>query len=451
MISAALALHIALFVIVAVAFLASGQGSLFHPVTWYLGFHGLVFVLRPGLVHWLGFDTNWRYMGFEPTDEGFIRTLAVSSVGLVCFVGASIMASRARARFGSLRAPGFDRLQQRGLLMVTLTFIPLVAYSIYATRNGIEGERIGGVYINTKSVGYVNDAQFAILPLLCCWLTVSRFHWLNAAPVAAYIGYRSWFGWSRFTIVLFFLVVVVVYCWQRRLKWPPQWALVAAIPLLFLFDALGRNRDYLKAFFQGNPVPAVQFDPGMTRAQRFKQRFDTVDFGNFDFLAFIVAMVPERTETYTYGTQYLQLFTEPIPRKLWAGKPIGAPVSFFNLNSYGNFIGLTYSLCGDGWMSGGWIGLVITMSLIGGFLGWAHRWFCRHIESPMPTLFYLTALGMLPQWYRDGSISVAKFLLWTWLPLGLWALANWLLGRSRIPAYSVHLTEGARVQFAGPH
>jgi hypothetical protein len=125
-------------------------------------------------------------------------------------------------------------------------------------------------------------------------------------------------------------------------------------------------------------------------------------------------------------------------------------VAFFDLNAYGNFIGLTPSLVGDGWMSGGWVGVITTLALVGGFLGWAHRWFWKHVDDNLAVLFYLTALPMLAQWYRDGGISIAKFMLWNWLPLLLWVGLNWLLGPRPVPVYSVILPRGARVRFLPP-
>src|SRR5262249_25575385 len=148
--------------------------------------------------------------------------------------------------------------------------------------------------------------------------------------------------------------------------------------------------------------------------QKLRRRLNTLDFGNFDFLTYIVVVVPERTGEYTYGLQYLQLFTEPIPRMLWKSKPVGSPVRLINLNAYGNFIGLTYSLPGDGWMNGGWVGLLVTMALAGAVLGWAHAQFWRYVGHWIIPILYLVGLAMLPQWYRDGSISIAKFLFWSW-------------------------------------
>jgi oligosaccharide repeat unit polymerase len=184
----------------------------------------------------------------------------------------------------------------------------------------------------------------------------------------------------------------------------------------------------------------------MTAQEKIKQKYDTQEFANFDYLCHVVSCVPDRSGTYTYGSQYLQLFTEPIPRKFWPGKPIGAPIGLVNLNQYGNFNGLTVSLPGDGWMSGGWVGLIITMGLVGALLGRAHRWFWQHSNNNLVALFYLVSLAMLPQWFRDGGISIAKFLLWSWLPLLLWLGFTWLLGRRQVPGYSVFLPGDTRIR-----
>jgi hypothetical protein len=432
-----IAAQVLVFLVVLSVFLASGQASVFHPLGWYLAFHGIVFVLRPILVLFLGFDAQLTYMGFEPTPEECLRALAASSVGLCAFAGACLFTGRSDLTFGKSASIEFSQAERRSLLITTLLMLPIIGFSIFATRNGIAGENRGGVYINTNSVGYLNDAQFAIMPLICAWMVVTRFHWLNLVPTVFYIGYRTWFGWSRWTILLFALLVGAAYCWHRRKLSIPLWVMVAGVPFFLLFNLLGHNRDMLKAFFEGSGIRAVQFDPGMTAAVRWRKKYDGPDFGNFDYLAFITAVVPERTGTYTYGSQYLQLFTEPIPRKLWKGKPVGAPVALFNLNAYGNFNGLTYSLCGDGWMSGGWIGLIATMLIAGALLGRAHRWFWRHLESGIAGLFYLSALAMLPQWYRDGSISIAKFMLWNWLPLVIWTGLSWTMGTRLVPNYSL--------------
>lgn len=450
MIELALAAQVLFWLALVGCFLASRQASLFHPATVYLLFHGLVFVLRPVLVYSFGFDANWHYMIFKPTDDFFIRTLAVSSTGLLCFVAACLVLGWTRVEFLSSEQPSFSFVERKALVLTTLLLLPAVAYSVYATRNGIEGERVGGIYIMTNSTGYLNEAQHFAMALICLWLVLSKFHWANMFPVSAYMVYRIWFGWSRWTILLFLLMVVLTYCWYHRKNWVPLWWIMAMIPCLIVFNLLGHNRDLLKDILEGTTVQVVDARPGTTQVEKIKKQLDTQDYSNFDYLSYVVSVVPERTGTFTYGLQYLQLFTEPVPRILWKGKPVGAPVKTINLGAYGNFIGLTVSLCGDGWMSGGWPGLIITLSLAGALAGRAHRWFFEHQGHKPGALMYLAVLALLPQWYRDGGISIFKFLLFTLFPLLMWLAACWLLGGQLVPSYSLPVQAGSIVRVLEP-
>jgi hypothetical protein len=437
-------------------FLASGQASIFHPATVYLGFHGLVFVIRPLLVHFLGFDSVWRYMVFRPEEEDFVRALAVSSVALICFVGASLFFGWTETRFLTKAAPVLSPLQKRALVWTTLVLLPYMAVSIATTQGGAEasGERAeNGVFIQTHSTGYLNDAQFMLAPLLCAWLVATRFHWLNFPPILLYVAYRSYTGWARWTIVLFFLMIVIVYCAQHRRRWLPLWSIALAIPVLVLFSILGHNREVLKNLFTGEVNESAMNDlhPGMSAEEKRNLRLDTLDFANFDYLCYIVAVVPKRTNAYSYGLQYLQILTEPIPRILWKGKPAGAPVQTINLGAYGNFLGLTVSLAGDGWMSGGWVGLIITASLVGLILGKGHKRFWRQSDQPIAVLFYISGVAVLPQWYRDGGISIFKFLMWTWLPFFIWLAVIWLLNGRRLPGNSIVIRPGERLRILQNH
>jgi hypothetical protein len=93
-----------------------------------------------------------------------------------------------------------------------LLLLPCLAISIYVTRGGPDtaGQRAAnGIFIMTNSTGHLNDAQFVVAPLLCAWILLTRFHWLNWPPVLLYVAYRCWNGWSRWTIVLFFLMVTL--------------------------------------------------------------------------------------------------------------------------------------------------------------------------------------------------------------------------------------------------
>ncbi len=453
MLDIALAAQVIIWLVVLGVFLASGQASFFHPSTLYLLFHGIVFVARPLLVFGMGFHFVWDYMRFVPTEEDFVRTLAATSLGLIVFVGTTLWTGWTRTRFTPGPAQELTPRERQALFWTTVALLPLAAASIYATRQGVVGTRAAnGIYIMTNSTGYLNDAQCVMVPMLCFWLVATRFHWLNLAPILAYVGYRSWFGWARWTILLFFLMLVLAYCWNQKKRWVPLWSFPAALPLLILFHLLGENRDWFKQYLTGKPAQQTsKVQPGMTAQERAAARYDTLDFANFDYLAPVVALVPKRTGTYNYGLQYLQLFTEPIPRILWRGKPVGAPVGLVNLAPYANWTGLTYTLIGDGWISGGWIGVVMLTAIVGAILGLGHRWFWTRQNQPLAALFYLSGLAMVPQWYRDGGIGIFKFLMFTWLPFLVWWALIWLLGHAQVPSRALLLQPGESLRLLRPN
>ena len=70
-----------------------------------------------------------------------------------------------------------------------------------------------------------------------------------------------------------------------------------------------------------------------------------------------------------------------------------------------------------------------------------------HLAAPATSLIaILVALAMVPQWYRDGGISIFKFLLFNLFPIAVWLGVKWLLGPRLIPYYSVLLPPGTQIR-----
>src|SRR5215469_4017532 len=88
-----------LWLVVIGLFLASRQASIYHPLTVYLGFHGLVFVIRPLLVYGFNLASVWEYMLIQPSEHDLVLTLAVSSTALVAFGVPCWLAGRTRGNF----------------------------------------------------------------------------------------------------------------------------------------------------------------------------------------------------------------------------------------------------------------------------------------------------------------------------------------------------------------
>src|SRR5215469_8386472 len=129
MLELALIGQVLLWLIVIGVFLASGQASIYHPLTIYLAFHAIVFVVRPLLVICLGFDEEWAYMQFEPSAVHLIRCLAASSLGLVIFAITSLAAGRTKTHFAISIAQRFSTAQLRALIVTTILLAPLIVYS----------------------------------------------------------------------------------------------------------------------------------------------------------------------------------------------------------------------------------------------------------------------------------------------------------------------------------
>ncbi|MGH8021653.1 MAG: O-antigen polymerase, partial [Opitutaceae bacterium] len=261
------------------------------------------------------------------------------------------------------------------------------------------------------------------------------------------IFYRMGQGWGRWTFILSCFLLVLVWLWDHRRRFPPWWSLVAAPLLMMLFLKLSHDRMFFRTWLEGGESYNVQ---RAVTASDWRVRWDTLDFANFDYVTYIVTHVPRHTKTWTYGTQYLQLFTEPIPRKLWKGKPIGPPVQLYNLNDYGNFIGLTPSIIGDGWQSGGWTGMFATLALVGGLLGFGYRWFTLNQDVVHKACAFLIINAMIIQLFRDGGISIFKFLLFSLVPLFVWQfLSNRLRLESQVGDERAALREARFDRYAG--
>jgi hypothetical protein len=429
MIEVVLWFHVILWVAIAWLFLGSARSSLFHPLTFYLVFHGTVFVIRPLMVHYLSFDRVWHYIQFHPTEEQLITTIVATSVALVVFAGVSFLAGGRPAASGVLRDISFTTRERRALLGTWLILGPIAVYSAVFTIDGadfaglgpVQMERIDGAAVFTNTTGYLFDAKNMLLTLSVLTVMVSRYRWWSIALLIAVLGHRAYLGWGRWAIIVLCFVLALAYLWERDARWPNRkttiWAVVIAPCILALFWLLGLNRDALRDYVAGESGTAVL--PGHS----WRESLDTHDFANFDFLTYIMAVVPQKTGTYTYGLQHLQLFTDPIPRVLWEAKPIGPPIQLVDLNEHGNFVGLTVSLAGDGWISGGWIGLIITVAVIASLLGWAHQWFWKNHQSRVKGLLYIVAVAVLFQMFRDGGIvSIVKFLLFLVMPVLVWSL-----------------------------
>lgn len=430
MISLAYFIHCVVFFIVLYTYRFYSRPVFYSPLFIYIVFHFLVFVVRPFLVIYFEFDHGWWYMFYYPSDVAIVKTFFVSSFALLIFYFSFTFSSNNCAPLFNLKHSYGDisKSEVYAFLVLCVLVLPLGIYSTVTTLGGVHSDDVGmefidGIRVHTQTTGYVVDAKNMLFSFCIIAIFVFRFKPLSFIFIAIFMFHRAFIGYGRWGIILALISLSVIYLHSKKQYWPSK-KIVILIPIVFLlFNILGHNRDAIRGLFEDvtesyNVYESEGFHP-----------LDTLDFANFDYLTFIVDKIPEDTQTYRFGAQYLQLITEPIPRILWADKPLGEPIKFYDLNDYGHFLGLTYSLPGDGWSSGGFIGVFFTMLIFGWLIGKYYLYFCRHLHNINILLMYCIVFPMFIQLYRDGGISIFKFLLFTLAPVFIFNIVKSFIKR----------------------
>ena len=134
-------------------------------------------------------------------------------------------------------------------------------------------------------------------------------------------------------------------------------------------------------------------------------------------------MIPQRSGTYDYFLDNFQVFTEPVPRILWPGKPVGEPFRRIWLFDYGFPIGMTRSLPGEGWYALGWLGVLIWCGLWGHVLGSVYRNFVRGPQTTFQMACYMVFIPTLVVAFRDGALlSIVRQTGVYFTPIAIWAI-----------------------------
>jgi hypothetical protein len=428
MISIILSAQLILWVVISGLFIASRRASIFHPFTWYLVFHGLVFVIRPMVAHIFDFQHMYYLMGFYPTDDEIQFTIVLTFVALIFFGVASCLLVPTVPDFDRPIQIEFDRFERRAFAVLLIFALPIALYSaaMDVMSAGVtppaeplmkmRTDFATGATIHENSNGYIAGIQVFLGTICLMLIWVKKFRRWTFVPLAFYLADRAYVGDARWTIVLTILSLGLLYLVSHRRRWPSVLLLVLAIPVYGGFQLIGEERDVFRSWITGKETTAI----ATLVDQSWIERQDNPDFANFEFLTYLVDIVPNRTDTYGYFSDFLQLFTEPVPRVLWPDKPVGSPIQLLNVNDYGNFVGWTYSLVGMGWVSLGWIGVAILMTVVGYILALVHRWYWRGAATNVRILTYCLFLPLTIQWFRDGDISIAKFVLFVLSPIFIW-------------------------------
>ncbi|MBO9602023.1 MAG: oligosaccharide repeat unit polymerase [Novosphingobium sp.] len=407
----------------AVLYLRRGIASIYHPATYYLAFHGFVFVVRPLFKAFYDYRFIYNFYGFLPTPADQARALAVADLGFIVFMSVVLWIGSVPMRFPPPnpqreRATYSARLE---LVVACALCAPVALFSLYRSLGDRFSESSSMVYdagtgitYNTDTVGYLTDANNMLAPIAVLIAWQFRFRWWSLLPFAGYIASRVMVGGGRWTFIMASAALALLFLYSHRQKWFTLPIAAGGAALLLVFSIVGEQRDFFLDMIRGDRVELV--DSGLAP-------LEGMDFGNQEYLEFLVQTVPERTGTYAWFLGNLQLFTEPIPRALWPNKPLGAPIKSFDLFDYGNPVGMTSSIAGVGWVNGGYFGVILWCGLFGWIYGRIYRWFVFSRQTPAIVAVYAMILPVSIQMFRDGSlITFVKFPLFFLLPILVWRI-----------------------------
>ena len=424
-----LAISVITFIAVLLVVARRPSFNIHNPLLIYTIFHFVIFVVRPIVAYIFTFDGLYVAYGFMPSMSDKITVIYASNLGFVVFTFFCLQQGDVPMEF---RRDAIDDVERRRLTQVFVWVWaicgPLSLYSaVRSTQSFLGGDYVQGMildrgtgaFINTSSNGYLTDAQFMFVTLCGLLAWVGRFRLLALTPLVLFVIYRSMTG-SRIMFVYALMIAALFFAYERKIRLP-SWRVVAlALLPILLFRMVGDDRGASIRQTVGTEAK----EQILTGDNRIKLRtLESMDYGNMEFFEYLVYAVPQRSGTYDYFLDNFQVFTEPVPRVLWSGKPIGEPFRRIFLFNYGFPIGMTRSLPGEGWYALGWLGVVIWCGLWGGILGRTYRKFAESRQTTLQTAAYCVYMPSLIAFFRDGQlITFAKQLGMFMLPILVWYL-----------------------------
>lgn len=449
----ALAFSLITFIVIATLFWRNLSFSVFHPLTFYIAFHGMVFVIRPIVAWYSSFEYVYIVYKFNPSFDNKITALLASNVGFISFSLFCLYVGQAKMNFKIDKATGIERKQLLKLLpLVLMICVPIGAYSLITALgnsfSGVAAESMAldagtGTFINTSQNGYLIEAQLmlATCGALLAWLF--RFRFWSLIPLLLFVVIRAGTG-GRWPFVVALSAVGLFYLYDRKLRFSGLRLTLAVAAIAFVFAAVGADR--------GSSIRNLLSSDTKTIYQStYDYKFmEGMDLANLEYFEYLVYAIPQRTHIYGYFIDTLQVFTEPVPRVLWEEKPVGAPFNRIFLFDFGFPIGMTRSLPGQGWYSLGWLGVIIWCSLWGAALGWIYRKYVESQQSTLQTSAYLVFLASLIAVFRDGTLLTlfryGSFLLF---PIAVWYGLARLTKLQTISQIRGLLVRSAQAQGAG--
>lgn len=430
-ISGALLIDVAVLLVCILLLLRYGRLSHSHPGTIYLFFHVYCFTMRLiGLQS--GSPTLFQDSGSFETVQHFeiVRASLWADAVLLVMTLAWLWASARDLKQEKKLREGRDREYSRSLSY--MRSVPLIVFPIgllglwaYAYLPGIGGGRVDLGEWQTSSWLFITQtwAGLALLALIYRY----GFKWQLTLPMALYLLLMALQGYHRFRVIIPIILLVQIYLDRRKLRWPP----IYAFPLLIVFAAIFFPLKAIGTLTQqGRPITEiVEFSKESIGSALVNDHPDETFLDQFGSALTLI----DRSEKFYYGSTYLALALNPIPRQLWKDKPgLNDYERDFSTEARPMFeIGQTITFLGESYANFGVWGLILIPFLLAYWLARIYFRAYRRGYLTVHRFAYLLIACNLIQVYRDGLVSMVLFTFVNMMPLAVIVILHYILPKRK--------------------
>jgi hypothetical protein len=386
----------------------------YHPLVIFLIYFLLGYVYQPLADLISGGSTVWNTVGYFPTPEDIVFATLVDVVGILSFIFVPPLLINGIHDDLEMPAISLEITNQVGFLITASIAAAAGLLSIYhllstntdtvvnITQRLLPG---GGTAFTGDSSGYQNVGAEFIPPLLIILYFRYGFTRFNLAVTGLYMFIIMYMGVNRAGFLTIALGAIVVYLMRSGTKYFRLRHIVFGIVLLVAFDIIGGNRFIIREMLSGQQNTVVENE----RWQNIRNHGSMLaDMQEFESMTLVTSIIPDRSNSYNWFTQYGSLLVRPIPRTFWPDKPVDT--SILSMVDYGNFYYLTFSMIADAYINMGLPSVVLIMALDSFLLCFLYKAIQRTTSANLLLLFTLI-VAYLPVLYRDGGWPASGYFV----------------------------------------
>lgn len=362
-----------------------------------------------------GFLPSWTWSPYAVLG----RTLAYAGLGIAGFhLGYRLQVANRLAGILPRFAGPWNRRRTLRVFSFTVVTFALSVVSLWVIAGGWANlanslgrarKLIAGQHYAVQGISLMGSG---ILVMWAYCLQRKRLAWITVIPIVLYSLVSALLG-GRSNIIVLWATLYLMYLltgqgtsWARKFLLSLAMGVAALLVLVAVRDVrvLGHTLDQAGQVALAS-LPSSIADVVLAVVREFRQA---------EIFAVLVAITPE-VIPFLYGRSYVEVLFQPIPRALFAGKPVAAGFMVGQLLRGVN-VGIPSTAMGELYLNFGVFGIVPGMLLFGLLCAMVDHWLKDNRDSPAVVLVFSFLFASLPQIVTRSFMGVVTKLLLFLLP-----------------------------------